>query len=248
MLAVGTATTRLKTRARLPEMAVAGPFDGDEAVARTVILASEDNVRAICSGASHTFAVDARLPLRTDHRLMNAAGGWIAAILGAWVAIIAVDFRPNAFATGTGIGTRTGVEIVAKSALVCRAGKARTVGRITSSQVACVIELRAVDYGTNTKTSGIAGISDRTPIAVIASVAGLRNGNARACRAGSDIALVGQLRAFAVEAAVAVDEVAMLSEMLLGRVRADGDDVVGIGRRAGEVANSDFGRRVSVAP
>jgi hypothetical protein len=44
----------------------------------------------------------------------------------------------------------------------------------------------------------------------------------------------------AVEATVGVDEIAVVGDMLIERICADRDDVVGIGRGAGEVADGDF--------
>jgi hypothetical protein len=103
-----------------------------------------------------------------------------------------------------------------------------------------VVERRAVDWRTDACASGIAGVRSGAKIAVIAGHSRLGNGHTGSGVAGADIALVGQRSAFGIEAAVGVDEVAMVGDMLVQRVRTDGDDVVRIRRRAGEMANGDF--------
>lgn len=236
----GAALTGLETFAQLISMADANTFDGDEAVACFIIFASELDVRAVGADASNAFPSETCLSFWANDWLMATASGGIATIGRTEISVIAANPRSGANAAGARVGAGAGVAVVALAALVGRVGKARSVGWVAGSHVTGVIQTRAVDRGAHTVASGVAGVPGGAETAIIAGNALLRNRNAGPGITCADIALVGQVTAFGVQAAIGVDEIAMVGDMLVQRVGADGDDFVGIRRRAGEMADGHF--------
>jgi hypothetical protein len=93
-------------------MADADSFDGDEAVALSIVFAAEDNATAIGTEASVASTIETSLPFRTNHRLIDATRPGIAAVFSAGVAVITTDRWTSAHAAATGIGASARVAVV----------------------------------------------------------------------------------------------------------------------------------------
>jgi len=227
---VGAARTGLQTGAELISMADSGALHGDEAVAPSIVLTTELNARAVGADASDAFTIETGLALWTNDWSVDATQAAIATVVGAGIAVVAAYRCPRANTTGAYLGAGTGVAIVTGSALVGWTGIARSISRIAETHVARVILFRAVDRTAHACAGGIAGVRFGAQIAVIAGNARLRNGNAGSGIAGADVALVGERAALGIEAAIVVDEIAMIGDMLVQRAGADGDDVIRVRR------------------
>jgi hypothetical protein len=93
-------------------MADADSFDGDEAVALSIVFAAEDNATVIGTEASVASTIETGLPFRTNDRLVDATRPGIAAVFSAGVAVITTDRWASAHAAATGIGASARVAVV----------------------------------------------------------------------------------------------------------------------------------------
>jgi hypothetical protein len=135
--------------------------------------------------------------------------------------------------------------VVTRTTLVGWLRKAGAISRIAGADIAGVVEFRTVDSCAGTATVGLANIAFGTEVAIVAGIANLRDRYAGPRVAHADIALVGEISALRIEAAVGIDEVAMVGDVLVQRIRADGNDVVRIRGRTSEMADGYFALRPS---
>ena len=121
-------------------MTDADTFDGDEAVALSIVFAAEDDATAIGTEASVASTIETSLPFRTNDRLVDATRPGIAAVFSAGVAVITTDRWTSAHAAATGIGASARVAVVTWTTLVCRRSKTGAVAGVACPDEALVVE------------------------------------------------------------------------------------------------------------
>lgn len=220
-------------------MADADAFHGDEAVAPGIVLTAELDACAVGADASDAFTVETCLAFWTNDRTIDAPLVGVATVGRAEIAVVAANRRPRANATGAGIWPGARVTVIAAKAIFDRAGETFAASRITGADVALIVESRAIDRGSDALARRVAGVRLSAGVTIVARNARLRNRDAGARITGANVALIGQPAALRIEAAIGVDKVAMIGNMLVQRVRADRDDVVRIRSGTSEMANGD---------